>query len=308
MPQFSDFRVGLAEAHGICSLLHLMTQFSIREFVTGTVAGISGGLVGFPLDTVRVRLQLATAAPPRLLDSFFPVGASKGLRTVFRGSLAPSVSVLLQNSLLFGFQANLMRLFDSPKSLAALFLSGTISGAMNCLVSTPTDLLKIQLQSSPQFKNSWECLRRIVQVSGLRRGIFSGFWITVLRDAHSYGVYFASYDYLMRQMETWKMKDLDRFMAGGVAGCLCWTSSYPVDIVRARLLAQDMLVPPSQRRYPSALACFRETVAKEGYSSLWRGFQITMIRGFLVNGVTFVVYERSNQWWDHLFLRHQVRP
>lgn len=284
-------------------------QFSVQEFVTGTFAGISGGLAGYPLDTIRVHMQMASGQDfaqghKTWLDSTRTIVSrpSTSLFSFFRGASAPAVGVILQNSFLFGATANLDRFFRQTECLerhkyTSLFLAGTLSGALNCLVASPIDLVKIQMQVHPSnlFPNTLSCIKQIVRVSGLRRGLMFGFWPTLLRDAHSYGVYFASYQFCDDLLVSRFGTAQSAFVSGGIAGILCWVSSYPIDIVKSRMQGQDMLLPFDERKFQTMRSCFRYTISVDGWGSLWRGLNIALFRGFLVNGVVFVVYDWGNR-------------
>ncbi|KAF0852245.1 mitochondrial solute carrier family 25 (mitochondrial carnitine/acylcarnitine transporter) member 20/29 [Andalucia godoyi] len=291
--------------------------FSGREFITGTIAGISGGIAGYPLDTIRVRMQVASAADHATkhsssFRSFKTIMASESAsyKTFFRGAAAPAVGVVLQNALLFGITANLQRCFsvrnDDPPSHAkygAIFAAGTVSGAINCVVASPVDLIKIQMQVHPEraFQNSWDCVRRIVRTSGIRNGLLSGYWPTMIRDAHSYGFYFASYQMSMDLLQTTKLDShISSFISGGIAGMLCWITSYPMDIIKSRMQGQDILLPLQKREFPSMMSCWTHTIRHDGWMCLWRGLNIALARAFIVNGVTFAVYHSGNQMFDSL--------
>lgn len=81
------------------------------------------------------------------------------------------------------------------------------------------------------------------------KGLYQGGWITMIRDAPSYGVYFWVYEGLKRILEVdsalgssanaWKL-----LFAGGMAGAVSWTVIYPIDVVKSRL--QMQVIAPSQ--------------------------------------------------------------
>lgn len=76
-------------------------------------------------------------------------------------------------------------------------------------------------------------------------GFYQGGWITVIRDAPSYGIYFWVYEGMKRILEldqsqnssdssnAWKL-----LVAGGMAGAVSWSSIYPIDVIKSRLQMQ----------------------------------------------------------------------
>lgn len=69
------------------------------------------------------------------------------------------------------------------------------------------------------------------------KGFYRGWWITVLRDVSTYGLFFLAYDSITRnyinegdsKMKGYAVKG----MAGGIAGIMNWIPSYPFDIVKS---------------------------------------------------------------------------
>ena len=72
------------------------------------------------------------------------------------------------------------------------------------------------------------------------RGLYKGGVSTILRETPSYGVYFATYEflcnYLTREDQT---KDdltwLQLLAAGGMSGMAGWISIYPIDVIKTRI-------------------------------------------------------------------------
>jgi solute carrier family 25 carnitine/acylcarnitine transporter 20/29 len=88
---------------------------------------------------------------------------------------------------------------SSTSSYWRSFLSGFFAGAVQSPLTSAVELLKIRQQlngaavGSPQYLGSVQALRRVVRGEGAARGLTRGLGLTLLRDAPSYGVYFAFY-------------------------------------------------------------------------------------------------------------------
>ena len=76
-----------------------------------------------------------------------------------------------------------------------------------------------------------------------------------------------------------------QFLAGGLAGTLCWLSVLPFDVMKSRMQAAE------GAHYTGMLHCARSSLAAEGPAVFVRGALPMSIRAFPVNGVTFLVYE-----------------
>lgn len=162
---------------------------------------------------------------------------------------------------------------DFEPTLGQVYLAGCGAGIASFFFSTPTDLVKIQAQVSVTPKSSWQVTREIFSRNGIRGtvwcklcyllldflrlicisniGFYQGGWITIIRDAPSYGIYFWVYEGMKRLLEVdqtqntcgsnaWKL-----LLAGGAAGALSWTSIYPIDVVKSRLQMQVVPSKPS---------------------------------------------------------------
>jgi len=84
-------------------------------------------------------------------------------------------------------------------------------------------------------------------------------------------------------------------LCGGVSGMMCWTFSYPQDVIKSRIQIQSDL--PHLRQYRSFLGdgvfydCFKQTVHSEGWLGLWKGFGPCAVRAFIANAAGFTTYE-----------------
>ncbi|CAA7402717.1 unnamed protein product [Spirodela intermedia] len=286
-----------------------------REFVAGGLGGMAGVISGHPLDTLRIRLQQPHAggdggkvSATRLLRN---IVASEGPSALYRGMTAPLASVAFQNAVVFQVYAILSRAFDSrsnrtndPPSLKSVALAGVGTGALQSLLLSPVELIKIRLQLQMTVSQNHRAVHRgpmsmagsILRKGGIR-GIYQGLSITVLRDAPAHGVYFWTYEYTREILHpscrnTGEETLGTMLFAGGTAGVASWICCYPLDVIKSRLQAQSQSqkdFPPP--KYRGIADCFRKSVREEGYRVLWRGLGTAVTRAFVVNGAIFSAYE-----------------
>ncbi|KAJ7962995.1 Mitochondrial carrier protein [Quillaja saponaria] len=274
-----------------------------REFVAGGFGGIAGIISGYPLDTLRVRQQ-QNSKTGSAFNIIRNVVAREGPAALYRGMAAPLASVTFQNAMVFQIYAVLSRGFDTsvstnePPSYKGVALGGIGTGALQSLMLTPVELVKIrlQLQNKPQSAESLrgpvEVAKNIFRKEGFK-GIYRGLNITMLRDAPSHGFYFWTYEYLREQLHPGCRKSGQEtlrtmLVAGGLAGVASWVCCYPLDVIKTRLQAQT---PSSAVKYNGIIDCLRKSIIQEGYSVLWRGLGTAVARAFVVNGAIFSAYE-----------------
>ena len=216
----------------------------------------------------------------------------------------------LQNAMVFQTYAILSRALDSsasandPPSYEGVALGGVGTGAIQSIILSPVELIKIRLQLQNRShanlqeaavpKGPLGVAKSILKTEGLK-GMYRGFVITVLRDAPAYGVYFWTYEYMREQFHPGCRKNGQESVrtmltAGGLAGVASWLCCYPLDVVKTRLQAQS---PSSQLKYRGILDCFSRSVKEDGYCVLWRGLGTAVARAFVVNGAVFASYETA---------------
>lgn len=216
----------------------------------------------------------------------------------------------MQNAITFQSYAILSRAFDTndtagdPPSYKGVVLGGIGAGAIQSLVISPVELVKIRLQlqrktnekmnQSGSHKGPVDVTRSILRAEGWR-GICRGLGITMLRDAPSHGLYFWTYEYMKEQLHPGCRKNGQEtfrtmLLAGGLSGVTSWIFCYPLDVLKTRIQAQSHC---SQSRYCGIVDCYRKCVKTEGYSVLWRGLGTAVTRAFVVNGAVFTAYETA---------------
>ncbi|KAF8585427.1 carnitine/acyl carnitine carrier [Ramaria rubella] len=284
------------------------------EFVAGTLAGIVGLAVGFPLDTVKVRFQDPVTAIKYRGGSTFTaimkITREEKLRGLYKGITSPLAGYAFLNGLIFSAYGFLMRLqlrheLDEP-TIAQIGIAGAGSGIIASIITCPTDLIKIRQQaiitSQPSVQ---EITLRIFQTHGLR-GLYRGITATALRDC-GYGAYFATYEGTCRLLRPTprpphahsslalelnaELEQLSwpRLMfAGGVAGVIGWLATFGFDVVKTRIQATKR---SPHNPYCSTLSTILHSYRAEGPRVFFVGIAPTLIRAIPVNMATFGAFE-----------------
>lgn len=207
----------------------------MTDVIAGVFAGIAQTTVGFPLDTIKVRLQNQKS------------WKLKNPLMYYRGAAYPLTSSILFNGFVFSaFERSLP--YTNSNVLSGLMSGFVISPMLFCF-----DVGKIKRQTNQKF-----LFEHIFQTKGLP--------ITFLRESCAMSIYFGSYFSLRETMHP--------LFAGGIAGLLNWTLTYPLDIVRSRQIAQNISI---------------QKAISQG--EMWKGYLPCAIRAILVNGACFYVYE-----------------
>ena len=143
-------------------------------------------------------------------------------------------------------------------------------------------------------------VQRIVKSDGVARGLFRGSFITLLREAQAYGMWFLSYEFMMRQairVQHKERKDITTpwlLLFGAAAGDILWLASYPLDVIKSKIQS-DRFGPNST--YGGKIGpVIKEITAKEGWRGFWRGIGPALVRAIPCSAATFTTVEYVLRW------------
>lgn len=262
--------------------------------------------VGYPLDTVKVRIQTQKQFTG-IWQCATTTFSKEGVPGFFKGMALPVTTIAITSSVTFGIYRNSLHCLSllrggDPNTTLDVVLSGMAAGVAQTSVMSPGDLVKVRLQCQteakrgglvkPKYRGPVHCLLSILKEEGFR-GLYRGALPLMLRDGPSYATYFLMYSTICESL-TDSNSDKKRpdwgvvMLAGGIAGASAWAVATPMDVIKARLQmdgARDV------KQYKGLLHCIRETVRHEGAKVFYRSLSINCLRAFPSNMVVFMTYE-----------------
>lgn len=138
---------------------------------------------------------------------------------------------------------------------------------------------------------------QLLRNEGFIGGIYKGLVALLCRDIPGWGVYFCGYEFLKNSfnMQEAKKNGTDysslnmmiKMWCAGVAGQASWFVSYPFDIIKSQIQCV------SDRRVTIREAASK-IYAAEGAQGFFKGLSPTLMRSFIVNGVTLPCFEYLN--------------
>ncbi|KAF7652698.1 hypothetical protein LDENG_00093790 [Lucifuga dentata] len=280
----------------------------IADFVAGSAAGACGVAVGYPLDTVKVRIQTQNKFTG-IWQCAATTFSKEGVHGFFKGMSLPITTISMTSSVVFGTYRNCLQCLSQVRGACGasntkleVFLSGMAGGVAQTSVMSPGDIVKVRLQCQtesrrggpnmprPRYHGPVHCLLSIIREEGFL-GLYREALPLMLRDGPSYATYFLTYSTICEWLTDSGKKRPDWsgvMLAGGIAGMAGWTVGTPMDVIKARL---QMDGAREVRRYRGFFHCIGETVRVEGASVFFRSLGINCLRAFPVNMVVFVTYE-----------------
>lgn len=282
---------------------------SVSRKVKDITAGFAGGavqvLIGQPFDLVKVRMQTGQYSSP--MQVVTDTLKNEGISAFYKGTLAPLIGVGACVSLQFyGYHETRRQLLKrhpeqaGQLTLGQFYLSGAVAGIVNTPVTSPVEQIRILLQVQRDDKHKLysgpkDAVQKITKQAGIKDGIFRGFWITMAREIQAYGMWFLSYEYMMReymQREHIERKDVTTpylLLFGAAAGDILWLSSYPLDVIKSRI--QSDRFGPESKYNGSVKAVVQDIVKTEGFKGFWRGIGPTLLRAIPCSAGTFTTVE-----------------
>jgi solute carrier family 25 carnitine/acylcarnitine transporter 20/29 len=274
-----------------------------KNFVSGGVGGMCLVLAGQPLDTIKVRLQASNAYSSGLQCARAMI-AKEGPMSLYKGLAAPLAGVTPMYALCFVGYSFGQSIFTTPEmfkrqsvsDLACIGLAGATSAAFTTPILAPGERAKVILQmqnntgTGTQFKGPVEVWKHLYKEGGLA-SVNRGFAATFLRDSLASFMYFSSYEVLKRKFSTGadgKPSSMGILMAGGLAGIFNWSVALPVDCLKTRVQAA-----PEGTYKHGIRSAFKDVMANEGPSALFRGAGPVFARAFIANAACFYGVEAA---------------
>ncbi|KAJ1731516.1 hypothetical protein LPJ61_002494 [Coemansia biformis] len=241
------------------------------------------------------------------MDCFLKTVRNEGFLGLYKGMASPLVGIAAVNSLLFWAYSLGKALQTGSASaiptLGQVAVAGAGAGAVNSVLASPVELLKVRLQvqytsatstaGRTAFRGPAPLARHLVRRFGAR-GIMWGFWATVAREIPAYTAFYTGFEFAKRAFarrltggDADRLGPLPLMASGSVGGVSYWVASYPLDVIKSRV--QNGVAPPKGIGYIAATA--RAIAAEQGLWGFFRGFSPSVLRSIPAAGVTFASYE-----------------
>ncbi|KAJ1407858.1 mitochondrial carrier domain-containing protein [Ochromonadaceae sp. CCMP2298] len=214
-----------------------------REAAAGASAGVIGTVLGYPLDSIKTRMQVQRLD---MISSARSIYSEASLAGFYRGVVSPLLALTLLNTLNFSSYAAMRAHLGIAQELEGfewrVAVAGAAVGPLSAMISTPFDLVKTQMQllsgakkagvgtrtgtvtgvgtgvgtgtgtgTVVQFRNSLQAAVFIVRQGGVA-ALYRAHGVNSLREVVFLGTYFSAYEHLRYVL---------RVKAGGGGGGGC---------------------------------------------------------------------------------------
>jgi len=293
-------------------------QFSLLpKIVNGGIAGIIGVSCVFPLDLVKTRLQNQKLGPngekmyTGMRDCFMKTYRAEGYFGMYRGSAVNILLITPEKAIKLAandFFRHKLTKPDGSLPVTREMMAGGSAGMCQIVVTTPMELLKIQLQDAgrvaAQLKAAGQSTAHLPKISALSVtkellatkgifGLYKGTKATMLRDVSFSMIYFPLFANLNR-LGPRKSPDSQEavfwwsFVSGCAAGSFSAAAVNPFDVVKTRL--QLLTKGAGDETYNGIFDAFKKILKNEGPSAFFKGALCRMIVIAPLFGIAQMVY------------------
>ncbi|XP_065181150.1 mitochondrial glycine transporter B-like [Sycon ciliatum] len=276
-------------------------------FMAGAISGTCSTLLLQPLDLVKTRLQVRTTASATscgvapnpmlvrggMVATFTTVVQHEKLSGLWRG-LSPSLSrcvpgVGLYFTTLTALQQTVVPEDRKATAFEALCIGG-LARSLTCGALLPITVVKTRFESGNfQYSSVVGALKNVKTQEGFR-GLYSGCYATLLRDAPFSGLYYLFYSEGKKALDDFHQRNgmeqfhtSMQFGVGLLAGILACGITHPADVVKTRL--------QSQIQRSSTISVAMQIYQNEGIATFLHGFAPRVMRRSINAALAWTLFD-----------------
>lgn len=274
----------------------------ITKYCLSACAATVAETVTYPLDLTKTRLQiqgeveamkhglpLEQDIPSRgMIRTAIAVVEEEGLFKLWNGVTPAIYRHVVYTGCRMGsyeyFRENLLgRNLDGTFPVWKAAMAGMMAGALGQFFASPTDLVKVLMQTEgirtlkgnpPRVKSVVGAFSYILRKRGFR-GLWQGWVPNVQRAALVNMGDLTTYDTAKQAiLRNTSLQDnwVTHALASSCSGLVAASLSTPADVVKTRVMNQPMGKDGTPLLYKSSIDCLLKSVRQEGFFSLYKGF------------------------------------
>ncbi|XP_073506513.1 mitochondrial glutamate carrier 2 [Phyllobates terribilis] len=280
------------------------------KLINGGIAGLVGVTCVFPIDLAKTRLQnqQGQGIYRGMYDCLIKTVRSEGFFGMYRGAAVNLTLVTPEKAIKLAandFFRNILSQEGKELTLVREMLAGCGAGTCQVVVTSPMEMLKIQLQDAgrlakqkdgaaavarPQRPSALLIAGDLLQTQGIS-GVYKGLGATLLRDVPFSIIYFplfANINKLGQKSRREKAPFYHSFIAGCVAGSVAAVAVTPLDVLKTRI--QTLKKGHGEDTYSGIVDCARKIWRNEGPAAFMKGAWCRALVIAPLFGIAQVVY------------------
>ncbi|XP_053320672.1 mitochondrial glutamate carrier 2 [Spea bombifrons] len=290
------------------------------KLINGGVAGLVGVTCVFPIDLAKTRLQnqQGRSIYTGMFDCLIKTIRSEGFFGMYRGAAVNLTLVTPEKAIKLAandFFRNRLTQDGKELTLVREMLAGCGAGTCQVIVTSPMEMLKIQLQdagrlatqkaisvdgatavphqtaaTATQKPSALLITKELLRTQGIS-GVYKGLGATLLRDVPFSIIYFplfANVNKLGVRSSQEKAPFYHSFLAGCFAGSVAAVAVTPLDVLKTRI--QTLKKGIGEETYNGITDCARKIWVNEGPSAFMKGAVCRALVIAPLFGIAQVVY------------------
>lgn len=268
-------------------------QETLMPFVFGTISSCSATTVIQPMDTLKVRLQIASesrginhaAGNTSVIQTAKQMLTTEGIGAFYHGLGSALMRQVTYGTIRIGLYRYLAEKDAKngiPVTLAKRFSYSLLSGGVGSFFGNPFDVVLVRFQSDhtlPEeqrrnYRGILDAFNRMLKEEGIT-SFWKGYTISFLRACAMTSVMLTTNDEvkkLVNQVRGVAKADMmTNLAAAAISGVACSFCSLPFDNIKTKIQKQKKL-PDGSMPYSSIFDCFSKTFRREGLPGFWSGY------------------------------------
>mmetsp|Transcript_23448 Transcript_23448/g.45773 ORF Transcript_23448/g.45773 Transcript_23448/m.45773 type:complete len:343 (-) Transcript_23448:271-1299(-) len=282
--------------------------FSYKSFVhaiSGAVGGTTAISVFFPLNTARIRIQVADSKEAKdIWGTIASVIEDEGPMGLYQGWKSAVMAIGCSNFVYF-YTYSLLKYYYKRTTgervgTGANLLVASMAGVVNVLLTSPFWTVNTRLVAQHKkkmrgktneivYKGIVDCMEKIIEkegVLGLWSGVIPSLWLV-----SNPSVQFVVYDKVRHFMTAFaksrgrRITPLEFFLMGAIAKAAATIATYPLQLAQSKLRADK------EKKYRGTIHVLQELRAANGIAGLFQGIQAKLWQTVLTAAFQFLTYE-----------------
>lgn len=285
------------------------------QLLTAGCAACVADVLTFPLDTIKVRLQIqgeaaavaaagsAVGHPRGVWSALLSVARQEGVSSLYSG-LVPG----LQRQMAFSavrigaydsFKNYYQELTGIDRGMGLMLIrvsAGVTTGTLAILLAQPTDVVKVRMQAERndaakprRYKGVMNAYQTIARREGVSGGLYRGTVPNIVRNCIINVGEIVVYDFVKDELtQSGTMRDgvPCHFVSATMAGLAATLLASPVDVIKTRYMNS------AQGVYRGVLHCALEMRRREGWGAFYRGVNASFTRLVSWNIFLWLTFEQ----------------
>uniref|UniRef100_A0A7S2QSI1 Uncharacterized protein n=1 Tax=Norrisiella sphaerica TaxID=552664 RepID=A0A7S2QSI1_9EUKA len=291
------------------TLADIFSYKSLVHAIAGATGGVTAISVFFPLNTARIRIQVASHEEAKgLMQTIIDTIEDDGFQALYQGWKSAVMAIGSSNFVYF-YTYNLLKLAyrkntgNKQLTTGANLLIASLSGVANVLLTSPIWTVNTRLvvqrkkgmkagadeSKSTQYDGILDAFKRIIEkegVAGLWSGVVPSLWLV-----SNPSVQFVVYEQVRLLMDGIATKrgrritPIEFFLMGAIAKAAATIVTYPLQ------LAQSKLRVDKDRKYKGTVDVMFKIYQKSGLRGLFQGVNAKLWQTVLTAAFQFLTYE-----------------